>query len=71
MVGNGVEIFCADEAVEALDEGVVQDEHDGREVPGPFRVPEQHLADVADVFELWMAKSEFPSLISKLNGLMG
>ena len=60
MVGDGVEPFGADEAVEALDEGVVQHEHDGGEVPGPAPVPEDELTDITNVTDLWVSHGEFP-----------
>jgi hypothetical protein len=47
--------------VEALDEGVVQHEHDTGEPPGPFLVPEENLTDIANVFNFGMANAEFPA----------
>lgn len=70
VIGNGVEVFGSDKAVETLDEGVVENEHDGCEIPGPFGIPEQYLPNIADVLELWMAESKFPKLISEPSGLI-
>jgi hypothetical protein len=76
MVGNGVEVFGADHAVQTLeivrieqallvcksyhDEGVVQNEHDGREPKGPSVVPEDHLTQIANISNLWVAHTELP-----------
>lgn len=46
--------------MKTLNECVVQEEHDGGEVPCPLRVPEEHLADIADVFSLRVTETEFP-----------
>jgi hypothetical protein len=46
--------------MKALDESVIQDEHDSRGIPSPFLVPEQHLPDVTGVLDLGMAKAELP-----------
>jgi len=43
-----------------LDEGIVEEEHDGREVPGYLRIPVQHLTDVADVADFRVSETEFP-----------
>lgn len=43
-----------------LDEGVVQDEHDGRGPPCPLLSPKQHLANVADIAHLGMPQAELP-----------
>lgn len=46
--------------MQALDESIVQQEHDGCEIPGNFRVPEEHLPNVADVLSFRMAQTELP-----------
>jgi hypothetical protein len=43
-----------------LDEGVVQDEHDGSEPPRPLLVPEKHLANITDISNFRMSQTEFP-----------
>ncbi len=48
--------------MEALNESIIQNKHDRRQVPGCFRVPEQHLADVADITSFWVPKTELPAL---------
>lgn len=40
--------------------GVVEQEHDGREPPCPFLVPENHLTDITDITDLGMAQAELP-----------
>lgn len=61
MVGHGVEVLRACQAVEAHNEGVVQKEHDGREVPCPALAPEEHLANVTDIFDFGVSHAEFPT----------
>ena len=46
-----------------LNESVVQDEHNGSEIPSYFRVEEQHLSDITDVTSLWVSKTELPNHI--------
>jgi hypothetical protein len=46
-----------------LDEGVVQDEHDGRGIPRPLLAPEEHLADITHVPDLRVAEAEFPAML--------
>jgi hypothetical protein len=41
--------------METLNERVVQQEHDGSQIPGDLRVPEKHLSDIADISGLGMA----------------
>jgi len=53
--------LCADEAVQAHDERVVQDEHDGGKVESPFLVPENHLTQITDITNLRVAHAELPS----------
>ena len=60
VVRHGVEVLGGDQDVEALDEGVVQDEHEGRGVPDPGFTPEQHLADVTHVPDLGVTETELP-----------
>ncbi|KAB8754776.1 hypothetical protein FH972_026564 [Carpinus fangiana] len=55
-----VEILGADEAVEAHDEGVVQDEHDASEPPCRAPVEEQHLTEIAHVLDFGVAKTKLP-----------
>jgi hypothetical protein len=43
-----------------LDEGVVQDKHNGSSIPCPCFTPEQHLPDITDITNFGMAKAEFP-----------
>ena len=43
-----------------LDKSVVEDKHDASEPPRPALVPEEYLADVADILDFWMAEAEFP-----------
>ncbi len=40
--------------------GVVKNKHHGGRPPSPFLVPEEHLADIADIPNLGMAEAEFP-----------
>jgi hypothetical protein len=47
--------------MEALDKGVVQEEHDGSKPPRPFLAPEDDLSDIADVLDFGMAETEFPA----------
>ena len=53
--------------METLNEGVVEQEHDGREVPSPLGAPEEHLANVTNISSLGMSQTEFPSLKSVLS----
>lgn len=46
------------------DEGVVQNEHDGGEPKSPALVPEDHLAEIADIANLRVAQTEFPVVSS-------
>jgi hypothetical protein len=47
--------------MEALNEGVVQQEHDRCEPPRPLLAPEDDLANVANVFDFWMAHTKLPA----------
>jgi len=47
-----------------LDEGVVENEHHSGKVPCPLLVPEQHLSDVADIFDFRVAETKFPTVLS-------
>ena len=60
VAGHGVQVLSARQAVEAHNEGVVQEEHDCGEVPCPFLAPEEHLTDVTDVFDFGMSHAELP-----------
>ena len=62
VVRHRVQVLGAYEAVEALDEGVVEHEHDTCEPPGPALVPKEDLANVAHVLYFWVANAEFPAL---------
>lgn len=46
--------------MEALDERVVEQEHDGCEPPSPAFVPEEDLSDVADILDFGVAHAELP-----------
>jgi len=50
--------------VEALNEGVVQDEHDTSDPPRWPPVPEEHLANIAYIFDLGVAETELPVQLS-------
>ncbi len=52
--------------METLDEGVVEQEHDGREIPSPLGAPEEHLPNVTDISNFRMSQTEFPILRSVL-----
>ena len=54
------QVLGSDEAMETLDEGIVQNKHDGSEPPGPVGAPEEDLADVTDIFDFGMAQAELP-----------
>lgn len=41
--------------MQALDEGIVQYKHHGREPPGPLLAPEEHLANIASVLDFRVA----------------
>lgn len=57
---HGVEVLGANEDVEGLNKGVVEDEHDGGPPPSPFLAPKQSLAEITDVADLGVAEAEFP-----------
>ena len=46
--------------MEALNESVVQNEHDRCGIPSNLGVPEEHLANVADITNLGVSKAELP-----------
>lgn len=60
MVGHGIQIAGDGKNVQSLNKGIVQNEHDGREPPGPIFVPKEHLANIANIQDFWVAKAEFP-----------
>lgn len=60
MVRHGVEVLGSNQNVKTLNEGVVQDEHDGRGVPYPGFTPEQHLPDITHIPDLWVTETELP-----------
>jgi hypothetical protein len=43
-----------------LNEGVVENKHDGRSIPSRRTTPEQHLPDITNITYFGMAKAEFP-----------
>lgn len=43
-----------------LNEGIVKQKHHGCQVPNPFLAPEKHLANIADIADLWVTDTEFP-----------
>ena len=43
-----------------LDEGVVEQEHDSREIPDPCPTVIEHLADITNVTNFWVTEAEFP-----------
>ena len=43
-----------------LNESVVEKEHDGSKVPGPFLAPEQHLTDITYILDFWVSHTELP-----------
>lgn len=46
--------------MQSLDEGVVQDEHEGSSPPCPSLTPEEHLTNVANILNFGMTQAEFP-----------
>ena len=58
--GEAYQIFSEHQHVQALDERIVEQKHDGREVPSPLPSPEEHLAEVTDVPNLGMAQAKLP-----------
>ena len=46
--------------METLNERIVEQKHDGSEIPCNLRVPKQHLANIAHVSDLGMAQTELP-----------
>jgi hypothetical protein len=46
-----------------LDECVIQNKHNGCEIPRNWRVEKEHLSNVTDVSSFWMAQTKFPELI--------
>lgn len=48
------------EDISHLDKGIVEEEHDGREIPCRPRTPEKALADVTDISYVRMAQAIFP-----------
>lgn len=49
-----------------LNEGVVQQEHDCRQPPNNLRIPEQILANIANITDFWMAQTELPIVVLAL-----
>lgn len=46
---------------EYLNEGVVQQEHDGSRIPSNLGIPEEVLADVTDITDFRMAQAKSPN----------
>lgn len=46
-----------------LDESVVQQEHDGGQIPCDFRVPEEGLANVTHVADIWVTQAKLPKSV--------
>jgi hypothetical protein len=44
-----------------LNKSIIQYEHNGREIPSPCLAPEEHLTDIADVSDIWVAQAELPN----------
>lgn len=55
-----VQVARDNEDVKPLNEGVVEQKHDRCGIPGPFRIPEKHLPNVADISYLWVTQAKFP-----------
>ena len=53
--------YAAVEGHSYLDECVVQDKHDGREIPRNRRIEKEHLSNVADISSLRMSQTKFPN----------
>lgn len=64
VTSHGVEIFGTGQAMQALDESVVQDEHEGSGPPCPSLTPEQHLSNVADILYFRVTQAELPTILS-------
>ena len=47
-----------------LNEGVVEQEHDSGEIPDPSPAIVEHLANIANITNFWMTKTEFPMVLS-------
>jgi len=63
VTGNRVEVFGRDQNMKGLNEGIVQNEHDRSGVPSPRFTPEEHLADITNISNFWMAETEFPGTV--------
>ena len=61
MAGHGVEVFCANQAVQSLNKSIVQKEHDGGEPECPAVVVKDHLAKIANITNFRMAHAELPT----------
>lgn len=59
-IGHGVEIFSPDDTVQTLNEGIVQEEHDRCGPPCNLGVPEEVLAQIADIADLGMSEAKSP-----------
>jgi hypothetical protein len=57
--------------METLNESVVQEEHDGSQVPCCFGIPEEHLTNVANIAGFWMPEAELPGRVSEEHSTTG
>jgi hypothetical protein len=46
-----------------LNECVVQNKHNSREIPRDWRIEKEHLSDIADIPSFRMSETEFPNWI--------
>jgi len=60
VVGDGVQVLGADQAVEALNECVVEHKHKGSEPPSDAAVEEEHLSNIANITDLGVTEAELP-----------
>ena len=47
--------------MQALNECIVEDEHDSSHIPSWSPIPEQHLSNVANISHFWVTKTELPA----------
>ena len=69
MVGDSVQVLGTDQAVEALNESVVEHKHEGSEPPRDAAVEEEHLSNVADITDLRVTETELPDDQGSVNML--
>lgn len=48
--------------MKTLNEGVVENEHDGCEIEGALVVPEDHLSEITDIAYFGVTQAKFPNL---------